>query len=374
MLCYEYPPLGGGGAKVVYGLSNELVRLGYEVDLVTMGYRGLPRYEEVNGVKVYRVPCIRRSVSICSTHEMISYIFSALNKVIKLVKQNQYYLNHTHFIFPDGVVSFMLKKLTGFPYIITAHGSDVPGYNPDRFKIDHKLLSPLWRKVVGNAEQIVCLSENLKSLVLKQSSNIKIVIIPNGMDIDKFRPHENKKERILVVSRMFRRKGIQYFIEALKGLEYGHEVNIVGDGPYLGILRQLADELMVRVRFWGWLDNTSPDLKKLYETSSIFVFPSESENFPIVLLEAMAAGMAIITTKDTGCAEVVGDSAILVEPRDSLPIKEALIELMNNPDLCKELGSSARRRLEDNFSWNSIALKYINLYEKNSINEKDFKI
>ena len=59
MLSYEFPPLGGGGAKVVYGLSQELVRVGHAVDLVTMGFKGLPGYEKVNGVHVYRVPFIR---------------------------------------------------------------------------------------------------------------------------------------------------------------------------------------------------------------------------------------------------------------------------------------------------------------------------
>ncbi|MGH7518333.1 MAG: glycosyltransferase, partial [Gemmatimonadales bacterium] len=57
-LCYEFPPLGGGGARVVYGLSRELVSLGHQVDVVTMGPRGLPRRQEVHGVQVHRVPCV----------------------------------------------------------------------------------------------------------------------------------------------------------------------------------------------------------------------------------------------------------------------------------------------------------------------------
>ena len=166
-LSYEFPPLGGGGAKVVYGLTKELVKLGHEVDLVTMGFRGLPKYEEINGTNIYRVPCFRNRESICSTHEMVSYALSAIPFAVRLVKRKQYEINHTHFILPDGFVSYLLKKMIKLPYIITAHGSDVPGYNPDRFIIDHKILSPLWKKIVYNADQIVCLSESLKSLVQK---------------------------------------------------------------------------------------------------------------------------------------------------------------------------------------------------------------
>jgi len=79
MLCYEFPPLGGGGAKVVYGLTKELVNLGHEVDLVTMGFRGLPKYEQINGTNIYRVPCVRARESVWSTPDMVSYTLSAIH-------------------------------------------------------------------------------------------------------------------------------------------------------------------------------------------------------------------------------------------------------------------------------------------------------
>jgi glycosyltransferase involved in cell wall biosynthesis len=370
MLSYEFPPLGGGGAKVVYGLSSELVKLGHGVDLVTMGFQDLPKYEQINGVNVHRIQCIRAKESVCSTPEMGSYVLSAIPAALRLMRRERYQINHTHFIFPDGLVSSILKKIAGLPYIIIAHGSDVPGYNPNRFKLGHKLLSAPWRKVTQYAEQIFCPSESFKSLVLVCSPGSKVTVIPNGIDKDKFQINGNKKKRILLVSRMFERKGIQYFLRALERLELEHEVNIVGDGPYLRILRQLANNLKVKVRFWGWLENTSPELKELFETSSIFAFTSESENFPIVLLQAMTAGMAIITTKDTGCAEVIGDCGLLVESRNPLAIREALSKLINNPDFCKELGQGARGRLESNFSWTAVAGQYAELYEKYANNQQ----
>src|ERR1700757_3777779 len=271
------------------------------------------------------------------------------------MRREHYHINHTHFILPDGLVSYILKKLTGLPYIITAHGSDVPGYNPNRFKLGHKLFSAPWRRVIQGAGQIVCPSESLKSLLLKRSPGTKVTVIPNGIDINKFQINASKQKRILLVSRMFERKGIQYFLRALEGLDLEHDVNIVGDGPYLRALQQIAGELKVKVRFCGWLENTSLELKELFETSSIFVFTSESENFPIVLLEAMAAGMAIITTKDTGCAEVIGDAGLLVESRNPIAIREALGKLINDPDFCRELGQAARSRLEENFTWSTVA-------------------
>ncbi len=359
----EYPPLGGGGAKVVSGLSKELVKIGHEVDVVTMGYRGLPRYEVVNGVHVYRIGSFRLRKYICSTLEMIPYIIAAIPFQLRLYRKKRYDINHTHFIFPDGIISYVIKKLKGFPYIVTAHGSDVPGYNPNRFKRIHKLFFPFWRVVVDNADYITAPSEVLKMLIHKNYPDKEVTVIPNGIDVERFQPARNKENSILVVTRMFERKGIQYFLKALEGLSHVYTINIVGDGPYLTTLQKLAHNLNLPVTFWGYLDHSSNELQRLFEKSRIFVFPSAVEDFPIVLLEAMTAEMTIITTEGTGCAEVVGDTAILVKPKDPDGIKKALQKLMKNPSFCQKLGQSARKRVEENFSWASIAKRYRDIYE-----------
>jgi L-malate glycosyltransferase len=125
----------------------------------------------------------------------------------------------------------------------------------------------------------------------------------------------------------------------------------------------MRDKLKIKVKFRGWIKDNSPEPKELYETSSIFVLPSRSENFPIVLLEAMAAGMAIVTTRGTGCAEVVEDTALLVEPSNATAIREALTKLINDPTLFKRLGQAARMRIENNFSWTAVASLYAELYK-----------
>lgn len=363
-LCYEFPPLGGGGAKVVYGLTSELARLGHEIDVITMGFKDLPKLEVVNGVNIYRAPSIRKKQEICHTEEMVFHIISALPLILRLHKIKSYTLNHTHFIFPDGVLALILKKLTGLPFIITSHGSDVPGYNPDRFKLQHKILSPIWLQVVKNAQQIICPSKSLESLLLAQTNDARISIIPNGIDLNKFCSNFPKKMRVLVVTRMFKRKRVQDLIKAVGGIDLKFDINIVGDGPYLETLRQMANNLNTDIKFWGWLDNDSQELKYLYETSSIFVFTSESENFPINLLEAMSAGLAIITSSNSGCREVVGDAALLVEPRVPYEISAALKKLETNPQLCQDLGRKARQRLQNIFSWPIIAKQYNDIYQK----------
>ena len=364
MICYEYPPIGGGGSKVVNGLTRELVRQGHQVDLVTMHFKGLPVFEKKDGLNIYRIRCLRLKSNICTPAEMVTYIVSALPFLIKLTQKNKYDINHTHFIYPDGILAYILKKITGVPFIITAHGSDVPGYNPNRFKLLHKLIIPLWKRIVKNSLRVICSSKSLQELVLKIDRNAVIELIPNGINLKKFSQNEEKKKQILVVSRMFERKGVQYFLNAIQELDHGFKVNVVGDGPYLLSLMKQARELKLNVNFHGFIDNKSEALKNLYESSRIFVFTSEAENFPIVLLEAMSAGLAIITTDNSGCAEVVGDTALLVPPKNSTAIRDALLKLVEDPELCKKLGQAARLRVEQEFGLESTTKKHEALYKK----------
>ena len=338
--------------------------MGHQVDVLTMAYRGLPWHENVDGIDVYRIPCIRFKRSVCYTPEMATYVIMAIPVALKRISFEKYHINHSHFIFPDGVIAYCARILTGLPYFITAHGSDVPQYNPNRFKLEHKMLAPLWQKVSRGAQKIICPSEVLQSLIRKHAPQLSTALIPNGINLEKFSPHRQKQDRVLVVTRMFERKGVQYLLRAIKNLPIDYEIHLVGDGPYLKTLKGMIAHKHPDITWWGFLDNQSQEIRELYETSRIFVFPSESENFPIVLLEAMAAGMAIITTEKTGCAEVVGDTGILVRKRDSDAIREALVALVNDRALCARLGKAARKRLEDNFSWRSVARQYLRTFLK----------
>jgi glycosyltransferase involved in cell wall biosynthesis len=362
-LSYEYPPLGGGGSRVVFGLTRALVAAGKRVDLLTMGYGDLPALESAAGMNIRRIGRFRTRTHMCSAVEMIPYVIAATFHSVRAARANRYSLNHTHFIFPDGIIAYLLKKATGLKYIITAHGSDVPNYNPDRFGLLHKLLRPLWIAITSEAECIVCPSRALQSLIVQANPTARVTVIPNGVDCRQFSPNAPKQDRILMVTRMFPRKGVQHLLRALASLETNFEVNIVGDGPYLDAMRDLARELAIRARFWGNLDNSSAQLRELYETSRIFVFPSEAENFPIVLLEAMSAGLAIITTGNTGAEEVVGDSALLVGVGDSSAIAQRLRELVEDSALCERLGRRARRRAEDLFDWPRVALQYQRVFD-----------
>lgn len=362
-LNYEYPPVGGGASPVSHQLCRQLVGLGHVVDVVTMRYRDLPAEETVDGVRIFRTPARRAQPDICRTSEMASYLTGAWRPVRRLVQANNYNVVHCHFIIPSGPLAWRAGRVGRIPFVITCHGSDVAGYNPDRFKLPHLLLTPAWRWLVERTPLIISPSMSLQALVRQHAPRARTTVIPNGIDLPEYDLRERPQPSILMCSRLLPRKGFQYALRAIKQVGLDWPVHVVGDGPYKADLEQLAGELNLPVKFWGWLDNGGAQFHELYEQCSVFVFPSESENFPTVLLEAMSAGHAIITSTAGGCPEVVGEAALLVPPRDIDSLAAALTRLRDEPARVVSLGQAARERVRQ-FSWDQVSRRYLACFEQ----------
>jgi glycosyltransferase involved in cell wall biosynthesis len=363
MLNIEYPPLGGGAAPATRGLARALVARGHTVDIVTMGYRGLPREEDDGGIRLFRVPALRSRLELSYVHELATYVWTGLRKVNRLARTRSYDLCHCHFIIPTGIIAYLLRNRPGFPpYVITSHGSDVPGFNPDRFKLLHRMTPPLLRGVLRHAAALIVPSAGLSQLIGRQfaGSIPPFSQIPNGVETDQFAPRP-KEPRILVATRLFARKGVQYVIDAIAATpNHGQQLDVAGDGPERVALERQARDRGVPARFHGWL--SSEALVPLYERSRIFVLASVSDNFPVSLLEAMAARCAVITTRAGGCPEVVGDAGLIVEPGDVHSLQEALSRLVRQPGLAEELGERAAQRVREQFSWHAIASRHEVVY------------
>jgi len=371
MLNYEFPPLGAGGSTSSFNLARNVVALGHEVDVVTMGFRGIPAAEVMDGVRVYRVPSVRARLEVCHTHEMATYVLSGTLKAETLARRRRYDLCNAHFIFPTGPIAYGLRRLRGLPYVLTARGSDVPGHNPNRFRLDHQLLSPIWRGLVKDADGVVAVSQHLARRIESHAPGVSVRVIPNGcspigpasdLDGSSVPPERNGHMRVLMVTRLHEFKGVQYLLEAANRVPLDLEVNIVGDGPYRSVLEAQAARIGKPVRFWGWLDRSSPDLWRLYRGSSVFVFPSEREGSPAVVQEAMSAGLAVVAADSAGTPEVVGDAGILVSPKDPAGIADALVRLAGDPALVRELGQRARERVRREFDWRDLARRYVEMY------------
>jgi glycosyltransferase involved in cell wall biosynthesis len=158
-----------------------------------------------------------------------------------------------------------------------------------------------------------------------------------------------------MVSRIFERKGVDILLQAFAELDTDWELVIAGDGPFLETAKDLAAKLGIVVQFLGHVDKAQ--LPALYKSARIFVLPSSRENFPVVLLEALAAGCAIITTHGSGCTEVVGEAGILVEPGSPQALARELAGLLADEQRIETLRRESLQRIEE-FSWQHIAARY----------------
>ncbi len=356
-LTYEYPPIGGGGGAAAAALNHELINRGVSVEVVTSAMKDLSATEVVQGVTTYRTACWRRYRHYTTAPELATTLLPAYRQAQKLIEASSPDLVHTHFVLPSGLIAYALHRKYGIPYVLTAHGSDIPGYNPDRFGTLHTLLRPVWRRVIQGAAAITSPSEFLAGLI-RHHADVPVAVVPNGYATA---AHLGRVKRnlVLVVARLFPRKGVQHFIEALRGTKTIWEIVVAGDGPFKAELQRHTERARVPVQFIGFVDTKR--LRGLYEEARILVFPSLRENFPMVLLEAMDAGCAVITTDAEGCAEVVGNAGIVVEKGNPRDIRLALHALMSDPERVELLSRQGGERAQL-FRWPRIAEQYLDVF------------
>lgn len=360
MLNYEFPPLGGGASPVSYEIAKGLVPLGHSVDVVTMGYKELPKYEEIDGIKVYRVKCLRSKKEICHPWEQLSYLLSAKKFLKKHLKTNSYDINYTHFIIPTGFLALWLKKKYNLNYIITSHGSDVLGYNKRFAKLYPFLIKP-WKKYIKEAKVVTTPSQFLQDEIKKITQDGNFVVIPNGIDKDKFKPFK-KENKVLIVARLFVNKGIQDILDALKGIDLGEwKVDIVGDGPYKEFLvnKTKENKLDDKVTFHGWIDNKSDKMKELYGKASVFISASFFESFGLTALEAMQAGCYCLLSDIPGYKQLDLPEECYFKVSDTNSIKDAITNYIPKSDTIK-----SKLTFNKKYEWDNIIKEFENILDK----------
>ena len=369
VLNYEFPPLGGGASPVSYEISKGYVKLGHQVDVVTMAYGHLPTYERKDGLAIYRVWSGRLKMEISHPWEQLLYLMSGYLKARKLLKNKTYDFCHCHFLIPTGILALRLHKKFGLRYVVTSHGSDVPGHNVDRFTLLHHFTGPILRKIVRHAEYITTPSVYLKTLIekniLKGKTSAKIIPIHNG-SASLLKPNSKKENIILSVGRMLPMKGFQYLITAFKKINNDNwKLIIVGDGSYKKNLETLAGN-QPNIIFTGWLEKSQDQLAELYNKAKIFAFFSEIESQGIVLVEAMSTGCALLAANASVIRETVSsDVGFVVDPKNSDEVEVKLSELMNNEPLQKTFAQKSMERFNKLYRWPDIIKKYESLIKTN---------
>lgn len=231
------------------------------------------------------------------------------------------------------------------------------------------------RVVEHGCKKIISVSEGVKLEIL-DNYNVpadKIIVIPNGVDLNEFYQDKLKRREIrstlninesdvvmMFSGHEFKRKGLEYIIKSLKDVDDNIKLLVVGKDdtkPY----KELASKLDVsdRILFAGFVT----DIQGYYSASDIFVFPTAYEAFSLATLEAVASSLPILATKVNGTEELIRDgyngSFISRDPKD---IAEKINAVVGDEGLMRKMGANARKTAE-NYSWDNVSKRTLKVYE-----------
>ena len=374
MFNHEFPPIGGGGGQVSYFLGKHYAAAGHDVHLITSQFRDCAKTEEVAGIHVHRVRALRKNPNVCAVHEMLTYAVSSSIYGLRFAKKFKPDIVQVFFGIPAGGGAFLLQKFKNVPYVVFLGGRDVPRPNPDPpyYRWLYMLLKPIIRTIWDNAAAVVACSDGLRNLARTTDTNLKIDVIPDGLDLASFESGQRKVNpktvRCLAIGRLIPRKGFQFLIRALPQIldkvSHNFEIEIIGDGPYQEELIGLAENL--GVTFYVHFTGTVPysELPQKYREADIFILPSLAEGMPLVVLEAMGTGLPIIASRVQGIDELVAEdvNGALFDAGDVDGLASCLVQLINAGEKRVEMGKASTEKVIP-YDWKNIADTYLALYE-----------
>ena len=269
-------------------------------------------------------------------------------------------LVHAHFAYEAAVVGMQISKVLCKPFTFTAHAYEIfsqPSYSKERLKM-----------LVDNAEKIITPSVFNKNHIIKETNctENKIEIVRATISVEKFNngKHGNKAEgeiKIIAIGRLVEKKGFEYLIRAMKAVVKENPsvfLNIIGDGNLKKELIELSNNLGATdyINFLGAKSNEYC-LQEL-STSDIAVLPcvvagnGDLDVCPLTLQEAMAMEIPVISTIIGSIPELIedGKEGLLVPERDESALAHAIIKLIDNPSLGREMGKKGREKILKEFN------------------------
>jgi L-malate glycosyltransferase len=338
VLIHEFPPVGGGGGRVAQEVAYELVKRDHDVHVITSHIKGLPFQDCLDGVHVTRVPSFRRQRFSADLLAMSGYLIAGFFVGLLKIWQFKPDLIHVHFAVPAGALAWILSFITGVPYVLTTHLGDIPGGVPDKterwFRWIYRFTPRIWR----DAASVTAISGHTRHLALLHYP-VDIRVIPNGINIDiqdDSQIHLNTPPGIVFAARFVEQKGptnVPAILHALKDPDW--KCILVGDGALKReVERQIiAFKLQDRVSFTGWI--SPEEVMQVLSRSDILLMPSRTEGIPIVGLQAVSTGLAIVGSRVGGVTELVEDgrNGFLHAPDDIPGFINSLKRLLTEPSL-----------------------------------------
>lgn len=353
----RYHPALGGAETHVRALAEEQARRGHDVTVATSGERG---EEHIDGVRVVRFP---------ARHWRGDYLFPPWLPMkglqAFLVRERADILHAHSYRFHTVEAAARASGATSTPLVVTAHGF----YPPENALVALSRASydaMRGRRALAQASRCIAVTTHeIEHYAALGVARDRVDVVPNGIPESAFEPGHGadfRKEHavdgplVVFLARLAHDKGVRDLARAaalVPGATFAFCGRDAGEGA---ALRRLAG---ANVRVIGPVD----DPRDAYAAADVFCLPSHYEAFGIVLLEAMAQGAPIVSTKTGGIPEVVGDAGMLVEPRDPEALADALRSLLEDPTRRRQLAEKGLARAT-RYLWPGIVDQVMEVYAR----------
>ena len=359
MLILEYHPITGGAQRQLASLAPLLRARGAQIEVWMRAVRGLPRSESIDGVSVHRLGWPGSTVSFAA--EAMARLVTTRPDVL-----------HAYSLFSPAAVALFARRALGVPTVVKVLRGGELG---DLVRLRRKPLGE--RRVAGLArgiDRFIAISREIDAeLADLDVPAERRCFLPNGVDLERFQRADERERAELrarlglgagplfvYVGRLVPEKRVEDLLAAWVGVRAAHtqaELAVLGSGPCEAELRRGAPP---GVRFFGDVPDVAPYLR----SADGFVLPSSTEGLSNALLEAMAAGLAVVATAVGGAVDLIEDgrSGRLVAPREPLALRDALVSMLADPALRARLGASARERVVSNHALPVVADRLVHLY------------
>jgi starch synthase len=398
ILTNEYPPnvYGGAGVSVEY-LTDELCKLDqgrHSVKVLCFGeqkeQRGNLSVQGVNPAMDFRAQDPRHR----------KFLETLLNDLVMAGEMSDVDIVHCHTWY-SHLAGMLVKQLLQIPMALTTHSLEPHRpWKVEQLGTAYYASSWVERTAYQNADGVVAVSQSMMDDVheLYGVPLERIAIIHNGINLDQYKPTfdpqvldrhgiDPESPYVLFVGRVTRQKGIIHLVNAIRSIDPGVQIVLCAGAPDTKEIGEAMEQAVKEARKQTtnsviWIAEMLPkeEIIPLYSHASVFVCPSVYEPFGIINLEAMACETPVVASRVGGIPEVVipeltgllvpvnRRSQVDVEPanpqRFSADLASAVNELLRAPEESRAMGKRARTRVEEHFSWASIAAKTIGFYQQ----------
>ncbi len=353
----------GGIPRHLLSLSGELVAKGHEVFVASSGGKWEGLFQE-KGARLI-------SVDLRTKSELSPKVWKTVGRLNRFLRENPVDVIHAHTRVTQ-VAAAVLSRLRGIPALTTCHGF----YRP---RLGRRLF-PCW------GEKVIAISGAVRDHLIQDFKlpEGRVRLIPNGVDLRQFRPIDDEERQNLrkklnlptegkiigSVSRLIADKGHDNLLESIALLQSHYptaSLVLIGEGNFRNHLEKLSRKLGIseKVYFRGEVSDPTPYLLSF----DLFVHPAEwNEGFGLAPAEAMACGVPVVASKSRrgGLRMFITHkvSGYLLENNDPYTLREAIDELLKDPNLAEQVGRNGRRVIEEKFSSERMAKETSQLYQE----------